>query len=520
MPTDTSRLVAGRYQLAERLGRGGMGVVWAAEDSVLQRRVAVKEVETPTGLNEEERAALEARVMREARAAARLNHPNAVTVYDVVEDEGRTYIVMELVQAPSLTDLIATDGPVSSERAAQIGLDVLGALEAAHSEGIVHRDVKPGNVMISPGGRAKLGDFGIASVKGDPKITSTGLILGSPSYMAPEQATEGTSGPATDLWALGALLYFAVEGRPPFDKGQPLPTLAAVVGESPRPMQNATELQDVVDRLLNKDPAARPRPDTIRSVLTAVSQGWAAHTTAVAPPAERTRVETRQATPPAVAQPLRRERRSPMPWLVGLAALLLAGFAVWALTNNGANEPERANEKRNQPQERQQTEDQAGNEDSSIGLGDSGQVDTSEWTTHTDEATGYTISYPAEWSVSQDGTLTDFTDPATGAYLRIDWTDSPGADPVAAWESLENDFSARHDDYEQIAMEATTYKGMDAAWWEFTYTDGVQLHAVDLGFVTNDGSYGFALNFQTPAEDWEESQDIFSAFQDSFQVPS
>src|SRR5687768_9641389 len=152
MPTETTRIVANRYRLLDSLGRGGMGVVWAAEDSILQRRVAVKEVETPGGLSAEERGALEARVMREARAAARLNHPNVVTVFDVVEDEGETFIVMELIQAPSLADVIATEGPLEPARAAQIALDVLSALEAAHAEGIVHRDVKPANVMIPTSG--------------------------------------------------------------------------------------------------------------------------------------------------------------------------------------------------------------------------------------------------------------------------------------------------------------------------------------------------------------------------------
>src|SRR5688500_14150117 len=155
MPTETSRIVADRYRLLDPLGRGGMGVVWAAEDSILQRRVAVKEVETPGGLSQAERDALEARVMREARAAARLNHPNVVTVYDVVEDEGRTFIVMELVEAPSLADIVSSEGPLEPRRAARIVLDVLAALEAAHAEGIVHRDVKPANVLIPAAGNPK-----------------------------------------------------------------------------------------------------------------------------------------------------------------------------------------------------------------------------------------------------------------------------------------------------------------------------------------------------------------------------
>ena len=244
-----------------------MGVVWRARDAVLGREVAVKEVVFPPTMPDEERRPAQARVMREARAAARLNHPGAVTLYDVVKDGGGTFIVMELVNAPTLADLVRSDGPLPVERVAEIGAQVASALEAAHQAGIVHRDVKPGNVMVPGNGTAKLADFGIASLQGDPQLTSTGLVIGSPAYMAPEQARGEESGPPADFWALGATLFYAVEGEPPFDRGTSIATLAAVVNDQPRPLHLAGPLTPLITALLAKDPASRPSGRTLRAWL-------------------------------------------------------------------------------------------------------------------------------------------------------------------------------------------------------------------------------------------------------------
>jgi hypothetical protein len=280
----TDHLIADRYTLQHALGRGGMGVVWRARDTLLDRDVALKEVQLPPALNAEEREAMRARVLREARAAARLNHPNVVTLYDVVREEGRTFIVMELVEAPTLAAVVRERGPLPPEEAAAVGLQVLDALRAAHRVGIVHRDVKPGNVMVPPGeGRAKLADFGIASLAGDPQLTSTGLVLGSPAYMAPEQANGQASGPATDLWALGATLYFAVEGEAPFERGAAVPTLTAVVNDPPRPLRRAGPLQPVVLSLLAKTPAERPSAGQLRPQLERIARQDAGRATATVP---------------------------------------------------------------------------------------------------------------------------------------------------------------------------------------------------------------------------------------------
>jgi eukaryotic-like serine/threonine-protein kinase len=273
------RLIANRYALSAPLGRGGMGVVWRAQDAVLGREVAIKEVVFPPTMPEQERRPARARVMREARAAARLNHPAAVTLYDVVQDQGVTFIVMELVNAPTLADLVREGGPLPVERVAEIGVQVAGALEAAHQAGIIHRDVKPGNVMVPERGTAKLADFGIASLQGDPQLTSTGLVIGSPAYMAPEQAKGEASGPPADFWALGATMFYAVEGQPPFDRGTSIATLAAVVNDPPRRPERAGPLTPLLTALLDKDPRSRPTGPALRAELDRL-------TTRPAPPTE------------------------------------------------------------------------------------------------------------------------------------------------------------------------------------------------------------------------------------------
>ncbi|MCW2607354.1 MAG: serine/threonine protein kinase, partial [Frankiales bacterium] len=270
-----ARVVGGRYRLLSPLGSGGMGTVWRAEDSVLGRHVAVKEVAFPHGLSDDDRATLRERTRREARAAARLDHPSAVTVYDVVEQDGQPWLVLELVEARTLAQVVRSDGPLSPQRAAQVGLAVLGALEAAHRQGIVHRDVKPSNVLLgdpSTGGRVVLTDFGIATSAGDSSITSTGLLLGSPSYIAPERARGATPGPPSDLWSLGATLFTAVEGRPPYDKGEPMPTLTAVVTDDREPYLAAGALVPVLDGLLMPDPERRLDAGAARRLLQEVAR--------------------------------------------------------------------------------------------------------------------------------------------------------------------------------------------------------------------------------------------------------
>ncbi len=276
------RRVADRYELRRLLGRGGAGAVWLARDTLLDRDVAIKEILVPGHLDEAERAVVRARVVREARAAARLNHPGVITVFDIVHDDATAFLIMELVQAPTLSEVVDRGGPMSPQRAAAIGLQLLAALEAAHAAGIVHRDVKPGNVMVREGkapgpvDTVLLADFGVAAITDDPRLTTTGLIIGSPSFMSPEQARGQLAGPEVDLWGLGATLWYAVEGAPPFERPATLATLHAVVSEEPPPPRRAGALGPTLLGLLAKDPSARPSGAALREALTDVGTAPAA----------------------------------------------------------------------------------------------------------------------------------------------------------------------------------------------------------------------------------------------------
>ncbi|MCW2715000.1 MAG: serine/threonine protein kinase [Frankiales bacterium] len=266
-PSGTRRIVAGRYELGRCLGQGGMGTVWLAQDSLLGREVAVKEITFPTSVSEQERRSLRERTLREARAAARFQHPRVTTVHDVVEEDGRPWIVMEHVLSRSLSEVLRANGPLPVARVARIGLDVLDALDAAHQAGIVHRDVKPANVLVSREGRAWLTDFGIATSSGEQRLTGQHVLLGSPAYIAPERARGDEPGPPADLWSLGATLYTAIEGRAPFERAEAMATLMAAATEDPPPARGAGALEPLVRAMLVRDPAGRPTADQVRTGL-------------------------------------------------------------------------------------------------------------------------------------------------------------------------------------------------------------------------------------------------------------
>jgi eukaryotic-like serine/threonine-protein kinase len=250
-------LIGGRYALRTAVGHGGMGTVWRAADTVLRREVAVKEVVLPPGLAGSDAEAMYERTFREARAAAALSHPSVVQVFDVVTEEGRPWIVMELLDARSLADMVIEDGPLAPRAVAKIGIALLGALEVAHAAGVLHRDVKPANVLVTRDGRCVLTDFGVAKLPADIQLTTPGMVLGSPHFISPERALGHRFGPPSDLFSLGVTLYTAVEGRPPFDKGDPLATMHSVVEDPPLPPQRCGPLVDVLYGLMEKDPTRR-----------------------------------------------------------------------------------------------------------------------------------------------------------------------------------------------------------------------------------------------------------------------
>ena len=281
---EPGRLVAGRYWLGAVIGRGGMGVVWRARDELLGREVAVKELVWPAYFSGQERQAACRRATREAQLAARLNHPNVVRIFDIVEEDGCPWIVMELLAHRSLRDLIKEEGPLSPVGAAEVGLGILAALRAAHRAGIVHRDVKPANILMAPD-RVVLTDFGIARAAGTSELTATlGVLIGSPSYMSPERARGGKSGAPGDLWGLGASLYAAVEGHGPFDRdGGALASLTAVVADELKPATHSGPLWPVINGLLRKDPDERLDAAEAERMLRAASAALAVPVILVVP---------------------------------------------------------------------------------------------------------------------------------------------------------------------------------------------------------------------------------------------
>jgi eukaryotic-like serine/threonine-protein kinase len=559
------RRVANRYELEEELGHGGMGVVWRATDTLLSRQVALKEVDLPRGVDVTEREGMRARVTREARAAARLSHPGVVTVYDIAHDGGQDFIVMELVSAPTLEELVRAEGPLAPERAARLGLGLLDALEAAHRAGIVHRDLKPRNVMVRPDGAPKLADFGIASVQGDPRLTATGLVVGSPAYMAPEQVEAQPVSPATDLWALGATLWFAVEGQPPFGGGE-FQTLSAIVNGQPGRPERLGPLTPVLARLLVKDPAARATPAELRPLLRQIAAGQGA--TAVgargrmpaplADPRSGTRVLGRAGaqapadrgtevagragggpaaagggraavdagdTPPVPSRVRRRQGDDgpPAPRTKGRRRRRLPPVPPVPMPG----EPVASGARRRRvrlPVVFAAVAVVLGG--TIVWQGVTRDDDTSRrpsatsrrsavpagWRTFQDPDGSYRLSFPPTWTPTDRGPFIDFTEPGGQRFFRVQPT-SDGVAPLAAQRSLERSFIARHpgDSYRRLRLGPTTFRSVQAAEWEFTFLDeGRLIRGYDITFVAAGRRH--AILFRSPASRWAASRDELQAF--------
>jgi eukaryotic-like serine/threonine-protein kinase len=312
--SDSAVMVGGRYRLLRTIGKGGMGTVWQAHDEVLGRDVAVKEVLPPPDLTGAEREVFAVRTLREARAAGRVAHPGVATVYDVLEERGHPWIVMQFVPSRTLGELIRDDGPMTPVDAASVGLQLLEALRAAHAAGVLHRDVKPDNVLLGEGGRAVLTDFGIATTEDEAPVTRTGVLVGTPAFMAPERAAGGRARPASDLWSLGVTLYMAVEGHSPFHRDHALATLGAVMHAEPEPLARAGVLGPVLLGLLRKDPAERMSLEEAEHRLATILAG-------------RSPEQTGPVTVPGV----KRRRLLPVAAIAGGALVvgLVTGGAAW-----------------------------------------------------------------------------------------------------------------------------------------------------------------------------------------------
>ncbi|MBP2707132.1 serine/threonine protein kinase [Microbispora sp. RL4-1S] len=299
MPEQRPRLLADRYELRVRLGRGTMGTVWRAFDRALGREVAVKEIRQDPSLSAFQRQELRERMIREGRMAARVSHPSVATIHDAIEVDGSPWIIMELVEGRSLAQVVDREGPLPPRLVAEIGWELLGALRAAHAQGILHRDVKPGNVLVTDTGRVVLTDFGIAKSLEDSPLTQTGMVIGSPGYTAPERARGEHTGPESDLWSLGATLYFAVEGRPAYERATIGDTLAALMRDNADPPVHAGPLRPVLDGLLVKDHRARLTAEKAAAMLRRVADTPVSR--AQTPPSPSPAPERRDAPPgPAV----------------------------------------------------------------------------------------------------------------------------------------------------------------------------------------------------------------------------
>jgi hypothetical protein len=431
---------------------------------------------------------------------------------------------MELVEARTLSEVVRSDGPLSPQETARMGLAVLGALEAAHAEGIVHRDVKPGNVLLRTDGRVVLTDFGIATFTGDSSITSTGLLLGSPSYIAPERARGEQPGPPSDLWSLGATLFTAVEGRPPFDKGEPLPTMTAVVTGEHAPFVAAGPLAPVLEGLLEKDPEQRMTAEEACEALKRVLDAPTAepetppepYPAGAQPRTERTaalslgdvREEVRHeetsgprpALPPRVVSGApRRSRRPVVLTAAALAVVVALGQQLSATMRDGARTVTGADPK---PSAGSDQEQQA--------------ADVPDgWKTYENSA-GWTVAVPASYETSTFNGSPQYKDPETGRTLRVS-TGNGRADAVQDRKEQAASFAARHENYREARIESIDYRGYEAADWEFTYSDkGADLHALSRVFVV-DGR-GYSLFFQTRStDDWSAAKAEFDKIAEAFQ---
>ena len=330
----SGQLIGGRYRLAETIGRGSMGQVWRARDELLDRDVALKEIVFPREFDEAERNELHQRQLREARSAARLSHPAVATVFDMVEERGHPWIVMEFVPGRPLDLVLREQGPLPPHVVARIGRDLLAALAAAHAVGVLHRDVKPGNVLLTDDGGAVLADFGVATIDGDPSLTHSWVVMGTAAYSAPERIRDKPDTTASVLWSAGLTLYAASEGQGPYDAcGSTSSTIAAIATEDPAPPGNAGPNAPVIMALLKRDPAARPTAEAALRML--AQAGVAPRADPAVPPLATLGLPVPEAglaasDSAAPGLPNRKRRRGRLV-MMDVAALVVLGGALWAI---------------------------------------------------------------------------------------------------------------------------------------------------------------------------------------------
>ncbi|MGA5641384.1 protein kinase domain-containing protein [Streptomyces cinereoruber] len=570
--TGAGLLLAGRYRLGETIGRGGMGKVWRAHDEVLHRVVAVKELTAGRFVAEADRLVLHARTQKEARAAARITHPGVVTVHDVLEHDARPWIVMQYVDGPSLADAAKESGTVEPREAARIGLHVLGALRAAHAAGVLHRDVKPGNILLARDGRVLITDFGIAAIEGDSTITRTGEIVGSIDYLAPERVKGADPGPASDLWSLGATLYTAVEGTSPFRRTSPISTMQAVVTEEPPHPEKAGALTPVIVALLRKDPAQRPRADEVGRMLLEAMEGRAPTSAQAYVPTQRVAKEDldpAEATdgrdaPTSTASAADRERQADR------APRSEAGTAGTASRGSTAQWPQ-PSQALQQPQQPQQAHPSrpptpvpgpahppsgrgrrrtvvlaallaglvaggavfaamhyAGGDRDAGGTGgtpiatappatpsakDEGKNGIPAGWHRVEDPEGFSLLVPDGWKRQTEGDQIDYTPDNGNHRIRISIDRNPDFEnPYMHALDLERVLAKRMD-YTRIKLLPTTYRDQTlSCLWEFSWTEKKTFpgprRAIDQMYYGDDGTE-YAIYMSSPESSWETTREQF-----------
>nr|WP_228040407.1 serine/threonine-protein kinase [Streptomyces chromofuscus] len=543
--------MAGRYRLAESIGQGGMGRVWRAADEMLDRPVAVKEMRID-GLDAEDARTRRERALREARATARIDHPHVVRVYDVVDEGERLWIVMELVTGRSLERIMAEDGPLGPGEAARIGLGLVEALREVHARGVLHRDIKPGNVLVEGSGRrVVLTDFGIAAIQDAKALTMVGMLVGSPDYMAPERISGRPQGPPSDVWSLGATLSAALAGQSPFSRGTTLATLHAVLYEEPELPPAAGSLRDVLEALLRKEPEGRPGLEELEGALRGVAFPGPTPTLTVAEPGRATEQPTTVLVKPAPVErtrpgggvPLVRAQavteRCPVPDAGGtprgsglpgpaipggtpprsrrtavvaaagvLTAAAVAGIAFVATAR--APDDTRAD----------------GTPPASSSAGTAAPTASASPTVAgtsrppslppgaREEAGGYAWVTPEGWRRDvRTGSEVHYTSPDGTQELAAKSSLARG-DLMDSWRTSERN-ARQGRDYRKIRLEETTFRGHPAVVWEYTFTlDGVPWHARLLGFDARGKSYQINTWYQPAGED--AALEIYGNVKESF----
>ncbi|THV43334.1 serine/threonine-protein kinase [Glycomyces buryatensis] len=534
-------MIAERYQLIDLVGKGGNGSVWRANDLVLHREVALKEVFLPSEIDPAERTQLIERSRREAQIAAGLSHPSVIRVFDVVEHSGLPWIVMELLQARSLAEILTNDGPLPPRVAAKIGLALVGALQAAHEAGIVHRDIKPGNVLISTDGRCVLSDFGAAQMNQASGGTTPGKVLGSAHYIAPERAVGHPAEPASDVFSLGVTLYAAVEGRPPFDRGDAVSTMRAVVTEPPENPRQAGALTPLLGGMLAKEPEERYTLAAVRQELAGLLGTELAGATGpmptggVAPNVTDSGIRGpsagyREVTPPPT-EPGRAGADGGEPkggrvklLAIGAVCLLLVlalGYALYQWQFAGDDGGDAGGD---DPVASEAPTD--GGESSGDGDGDgddSGGTTEPSFETATHEGDGFSVNYPSTWSegFAGDDFVTYYDPEDDTQWVRFySGSDRGASDPGGYLQSVYDELGAEMEDLNQEHLGETEFGGFSGSVMEYTGTnleDGAERHSIWAIVDAGDGN-AYGIFASGNAETWDLSQEVYDEAVRSFQA--